>query len=266
MKRDTDTTASIVCSPVFTGCSRVTLPVKRAVHSHEDSWQLELIRGGRAEVRTDNAVRPLEVGAAVLIPPGVPHMIRYLENGTEFLCFRFRANVAHQDARVSWLPSTPLMGQLLHTLSAVLPHGATLAPAEEPVVGFLLSGVMHMHALGEQGHSVLKTPAIVEKVKLAVEQNIARAPSLAALCRSAGYSKSHVFASFRAHEGTTLKRYYDERRTARIKQYLVYSELTMSEIAENMGFADVYAFSRLFKRMTGVSPSLYRKRHWRRQP
>lgn len=59
-------------------------------------------------------------------------------------------------------------------------------------------------------------------------------------------------------EGTSFQRLKDECRQAAAMQYLATSELTFTEIAGLLGFDEVSAFFRAFRRWTGTTPSGYR--------
>ncbi len=59
-------------------------------------------------------------------------------------------------------------------------------------------------------------------------------------------------------EGTSFQRLKDECRQAAAMQYLATGELTYTEIAGLLGFDEVSAFFRAFRRWTGTTPSGYR--------
>ena len=63
---------------------------------------------------------------------------------------------------------------------------------------------------------------------------------------------------FKNHFGITPNRYIVKLKTEYAKQLLAVGELSVSEISELCGFADIYYFSKVFKSETGLSPSEYR--------
>lgn len=63
---------------------------------------------------------------------------------------------------------------------------------------------------------------------------------------------------FKAHTGSSIKAYFSRMRLERAQFLLTETPLTISDIAEALGFYDVYFFSKTFKKSTGLSPSAYR--------
>ncbi len=58
-----------------------------------------------------------------------------------------------------------------------------------------------------------------------------------------------------------MKAYIDKARLAKAEEMLTYSEFNISMIAHELGFRDLYSFSRFFKSHTGISPREYMKKH-----
>lgn len=66
-------------------------------------------------------------------------------------------------------------------------------------------------------------------------------------------------ALFSLHEQKTLERYIMDYRIEKIKEYLVYSSLTLSDIAFRLNFSSVPHLSRQFKQYTGLTPSHFKQ-------
>lgn len=64
---------------------------------------------------------------------------------------------------------------------------------------------------------------------------------------------------FRNTFNTTPSRYIITRRVERAKQMLETNMFSVTNVAEKCGFSDVYYFSKVFKKETGVSPGKYYK-------
>ncbi|MBD3671752.1 MAG: AraC family transcriptional regulator [Gammaproteobacteria bacterium] len=67
---------------------------------------------------------------------------------------------------------------------------------------------------------------------------------------------SHLFSSV---EGVTIEQYYINQKIERAKELLVYDELSLSEIAWKLGYSSVSHLSGQFKKVTGLTPTHFRK-------
>lgn len=60
-------------------------------------------------------------------------------------------------------------------------------------------------------------------------------------------------------EGVTLEKYFIAQKIERVKELLVYDELTLSQIASSLGYSSVNHLSTQFKKITGLTPSHFKK-------
>ncbi len=67
---------------------------------------------------------------------------------------------------------------------------------------------------------------------------------------------SNTFSSL---ENTTIEQYFILQKTEKVKEWLVYDELTLSEIAFKLGYSSVAHLSAQFKKVTGFTPSQFKK-------
>jgi AraC-like DNA-binding protein len=67
---------------------------------------------------------------------------------------------------------------------------------------------------------------------------------------------SNLFSSL---EGITIEKYIIMQRIEKVKELLVYDELTLSEIAWKLGYSSVHHLSSQFKKITGLTPSHFKK-------
>ncbi len=70
---------------------------------------------------------------------------------------------------------------------------------------------------------------------------------------------NYLSALFSAYEGTTIEHYVINLKIERVKELLVYDEKTLSEIAFEMGYSSVAHLSGQFKKVTGFTPSYFKK-------
>jgi AraC-like DNA-binding protein len=60
-------------------------------------------------------------------------------------------------------------------------------------------------------------------------------------------------------EGTTIEQYLIAQKIERVKELLVYDELSLSEIAFQMNYSSVSHLSKQFKKVTGFTPTYYKQ-------
>ena len=73
------------------------------------------------------------------------------------------------------------------------------------------------------------------------------------------YDYNYLSNLFSSIEGVTIEHYYIQQRIERVKELLVYNELTLSEIGAKMGYSSVAYLSSQFKKVTGLTPSQFKK-------
>lgn len=60
-------------------------------------------------------------------------------------------------------------------------------------------------------------------------------------------------------EGVTIEQYFILQKVEKVKEWLVYSELTLSEISWKLGYSSVAHLSAQFKKITGLTPSQFKQ-------
>lgn len=104
--------------------------------------------------------------------------------------------------------------------------------------------------------------SLVERAKEFICQNYGRENlSLRDIAKALHLSPYYLAHLFKTSEGITLGRYIREVRMARAKELLARGELSITDIALEVGYSNPAHFSYIFKKETGVSPSKYKKRH-----
>src|SRR5690606_8974309 len=73
------------------------------------------------------------------------------------------------------------------------------------------------------------------------------------------YDYNYLSGLFSSVEGITLEQYIIRQKTERAKELLFYDELTLTEIADLLGYSSVAHLSGQFKKVTGFTPSQFKK-------
>ena len=71
---------------------------------------------------------------------------------------------------------------------------------------------------------------------------------------------------FSSVEGISIEQYFILQKIEKVKEWLTYGDLTLSEIAWKLGYSSVAHLSGQFKKVTGLSPSSFTKNKLQRKP
>ena len=110
-----------------------------------------------------------------------------------------------------------------------------------------------------------KKQAVIEQIKTTLIQlvhgkqeleQIKLSDYIAAEIKQDYHSLSHLFSSV---EGVTIEKYFIHLKIERIKELLVYQELSLTEISFQLGYSSLAHLSAQFKQVTGMTPSAFKK-------
>lgn len=71
------------------------------------------------------------------------------------------------------------------------------------------------------------------------------------------YDYTYLSNIFSEEEGITIQQFKIIYKIERVKEYLLYDELSLTEISDKMNYSSVSHLSSQFKKITGMTPSLF---------
>ncbi|SEV96161.1 Helix-turn-helix domain-containing protein [Chitinophaga sp. YR573] len=107
----------------------------------------------------------------------------------------------------------------------------------------------------EGGHVPVKILNAISYIQL----NLSRDLSVTYLAKRANLHTDYFSRLFHQHTGERPVKYIHEKRIERAQYLIVTTQMTFSEIATQTGFENVFYFSKIFKKTTGMSPGNYKK-------
>ncbi|KRE49022.1 response regulator transcription factor [Paenibacillus sp. Soil522] len=111
--------------------------------------------------------------------------------------------------------------------------------------------------LNDKGHSGQLITKAIEYIKLHYRDDL----TLQEVADTIHVSKSYFSNLFKKQSGQNFIDYLIDLRLHEAKRMLVQNEYKIYEVAEKSGFNDVKYFSKLFKKMTQMTPVEYREKH-----
>jgi AraC family transcriptional regulator len=122
--------------------------------------------------------------------------------------------------------------------------------------------------LSENGFELIddKRSLTIEKIKILVIELIHYQKEKAQhinlsdfIAGEIGYDYAYLSNLFSSVEGTTIEKYLINQKIEKVKELLVYDELSLKEIAFQLGYSSVQHLSSQFKKITGLTPSHFKK-------
>lgn len=101
------------------------------------------------------------------------------------------------------------------------------------------------------------SPRALQRALTFMDANIGKRLTLSAIAGSAAVSRFHFARLFRVTTGHSPMEFLVRTRIDRSKHLLVRGEISICEVAAELGFCDQSHFTRTFRRLTGMSPREY---------
>ncbi|MBQ7848913.1 MAG: helix-turn-helix transcriptional regulator [Clostridia bacterium] len=257
--------------------------VSSGTHIH-DAYEICIHIRGSGRFRIGADVLPIQSMSAYVIAPGQPHGLEASEplQNLEFLVLnvteKLLAELSFRDCRLQsgleeilshphqQLPITQELWRnispLVAGIKADLP---TLSPAEQQISLGCLSVILGMFCFVSRRTNVAyitntNTASTIRRVEMHISQYFTEDCSLRRLSEIFGISPYHLSRQFAQVCGVTLHEYLIMNRIAYARRLLQQGEAP-ANVAAACGFNDYSSFLRAFTRLTGQTPSQWKKTH-----
>lgn len=131
--------------------------------------------------------------------------------------------------------------------------------------------------LEENGFELIddKNSRLIERIKLTIinrikdlsEGTTSKINFVKEITNETHLSYQYISTLFSSSEGITIEKYIILQKIEKVKELLVYDELTLSEIAYRLDYSSVQHLSNQFKKVTGLTPSYFKQfKELRRKP
>lgn len=234
------------------------------------SFTLMLMVEGRGYYRDERGTQTeLIPGDVVLVFPEIAHaygplegrewkQIYFVLDGPQFVFWR-KQGLLNPDKPVLRLGSPDYWKQrLADVLKGDALHGSG-APMR--AMGRLLQVIAEMLATqGESVHSASRDAWWEKSLRLLGDRAAGGWPSPQEVARQVGLNYENFRKRFAQLGGESPGRYQKRRRLEWACSSIYHGDLSFKQIADELGFCDVFHFSKAFKQEIGATPSEYRRR------
>lgn len=227
-------------------------------HSHEHMFLSLLLEGGYREWVGE---RRIDYGplTAVFHPEGLEHHDEILAPGTLFFVVEAApALLAARERRHRALASIcdlsggPIVWSLLRLLDDLRGHRRDDLDLEEPVAE-ILDALLGGPALGGA------RPRWLGRVEERLTDDFRSSVTLPELADLAGVHPVHLARVFRRHVGCTMRTFVHRLRVLHACREIAGGRGPLAAVAADSGFCDQSHMTHVFRQITGVTPTAYRR-------
>jgi len=112
-------------------------------------------------------------------------------------------------------------------------------------------------------HATVKTDIHdnrIHRVITYIHERIEHSISIEELANLANLTKDHLIRLFKKQMGCTPAKYINQKKIEKAQLLILVEDMSLKNIAYKLGFDNISYFIRLFKQLTGETPSTYRKK------
>lgn len=131
------------------------------------------------------------------------------------------------------------------------------------LVEFLFSllrsdGALIQDMLHTKDSRLIAESSLVSSIESFMKENLTETPSLPLLCEHFSLSRTYLCRIFKEGAGTSPVDYWIELKIKEAKKLIREGNHNITQISELLGYTSIHHFTRMFKRVTGLSPTAYK--------
>lgn len=229
-----------------------------------EHYVLHIIEGGQGSYTVDGQHHQLSAGSLFLLPPRT--VVTYqadVQNPWAYDWVGFQGADAPRLLALCALGSDALavgLGEHAPQLSALL-RAVHEARGTTPAHDMAMTGQLYLFFshLAKALHPAVPSPSfnrdVMQTAMRLIAYSHAQPMGVAELADAIGLSRSQLYRIFIKETGLAPNALITQYRVNRACSLLRAQQLTVAQVAASVGFTDALHFSRVFKRLKGVSPS-----------
>jgi len=243
-----------------------------SLHYH-DYFELLVLEDGDISYVCESSVYIPKRGDVIIIPPGKFHMSKINSEKTHYkrhvfylypdafdglghrILFDFLTRI--DGGVILSLPNSDELLNNLTKLANALSRDSELDRAE--ALGIIIQAFCLLNKKDiKYGNESEKLPENVLEIGRYIDTHFAEINSVNDVAEHFFYSREYVSKLFKKHFNTTILDYVHKRRIAKSRE-LIADGVPIIEVCSEVGFGSLSTFIRVFRSITDMTPSEYRK-------
>lgn len=240
------------------------------LHFHEDVEILK-VTAQKVDVQIGNKILKCSESDILFFYPNALHQVtaptensevRAIMYKDEILKFPIEYSYNNQDFRI-FKKGDSCYEELDYLFSKVIKLSNQKSKAYEIEITACLLGITaifikeNILSIGTSNNS----KKILEPALEYIKQNSSNAIKIEDLGKILNFSKEHIIRLFKSETGKTPAEYIIDFKIKKAMNMLLNKALSITQISENLGFANPSHFSKVFKNRLKITPSEYRNEH-----
>ena len=235
-------------------------------HTH-NHMELFFIVGGKGQFLIDDRLHPVNVNNLVIINPNVTHTevslnaqpLEYIVLGVEGITLANSETSSGQFSILDHYESAEVAGCLRNILREMEQKNTGYEDVCQAFMEILIIRLMRITALSvaTEPHTI-STNRQCAAVRRYIDLHFKEALTLEQLAEEGHMNKYYLSHAFKREYGVSPINYMISKRIEESKYLLVETDLSMSQIAQLLGFSSLSYFSQVFRRTQSVTPKDYR--------
>ncbi|MEJ8303734.1 AraC family transcriptional regulator [Saccharibacillus sacchari] len=230
-------------------------------------WAIVLISGGSGQYQVDGGdIQTVRAGSWFFLYPGA--VFNYGPNtGEQWDEYYFTASGTRiEEWRNHWLPDAKRVHEwrmnemLLQRMENMLRLIDSGTPDNLDRAALSLESFLYELVSGEDGAEAGRKERLAQDIIEDIQTLLHLPPTVEGIAARHHISVSTLRRIVHDYTGYPFNEFVHRLRTAEARNILLNTDMSVKEIGERLGYKDMFYFSRVFKRITGVSPRQYRSR------
>jgi len=254
-----------------------------APHAHPEHCQILLVAQGGGQIRIEGRHHAIAAPALIVIPQGLVHAIEfssdtdgvvatiarpYLQRviGPEPELFAAIERPRCQCLDADW----PGLGATLEAFEALAQEFVWQGPGRRAAIAShllrILVVLLRLHrADGAEDDAEAALPPVarrrrelVHSYRALIERHFRNGQTMSFYAEALHVPPARLNAACQSEIGTSATRLLFDRQMIEAKRHLLYTDLSVAQIAQALGFEDAAYFTRFFTKRAGLPPSRFR--------
>jgi AraC family transcriptional activator of pobA len=246
-------------------------------HRHETFFQILQIRTGEGDALFGRDRFRLNPGTVIMVPPGVAHGFRFSHDLNGQVITMLATRVSARPGCLMRFMSRPWLfrvdpdaegAYLMATLDRIEQELALHFSPRSALLEACLDVFLTLAAARiDSGDDAAETSARdrIARLNVLIGMHCKQHRPAAFYAAELGLSVTHLNRIARAAAGRSLNALLTDRLVSEARRNLVFSLMSIQQIAYELGYSDPAYFTRVFVRATGETPGTFRRRE-RSQP